>query len=53
MVKKVINKWKEYFMCEACDMHDLTEELAKRCEDFCNKHCACDTSLIGNAVELD
>jgi len=40
-------------MCEACDMHDLTEELAKRCEDFCNKHCACDTSLIGNAVELD
>jgi hypothetical protein len=50
MVKEEKINDKKYFMCEACDMHYLKKDLAKECEDFCNKHHACNTEIIKHAV---
>ena len=35
MVKSVQKENKEYFMCEACNMFFETEDIAKKCEEFC------------------
>jgi len=51
-MKEIEHEGKKYFMCEACDMYYLTREIAQKCEDFCNKHHACNTELISKAVEL-
>ena len=53
MVKtKTVNK-KTYFICEACCMAYIAQDIAQKCEDFCNKNKACNTELIKHAVNLD
>jgi Zn finger protein HypA/HybF involved in hydrogenase expression len=53
MVKKVIKKDKRYFMCEACNMFYETEELAQKCENFCNKHKGCSLEITKHAINID
>jgi len=52
MVRKINKGDKTYGQCEECEMYYPTKELAQKCEDFCKKHSACDTSIIKHAVEL-
>ena len=52
MVKEITKNDKTYYQCEACEMYYESEEIAKRCEDFCNKYKSCDTEIIKHAVEI-
>lgn len=46
----MVKKEKDLFKCEACNMYYKTLDIAKECEDFCNKNSACNTKLIKHAV---
>jgi hypothetical protein len=52
MVKEIKHNNKTYFQCEECMMYYLDLETAKKCEDFCRKHNACNTEIISKAVQL-
>ena len=53
MVKKIINKGKEFYQCEACGFYYKTRKLAEKCEDFCRKNHACNTEIIKHSVQLE
>ena len=52
MVKEVIKENTKYFMCEECLMYYRTNEMAKKCEDFCSKYHACSIELTKQAVQF-
>ena len=52
MVNKIKHQGKTYYQCEACEMYYESEEIAKRCEDFCNKYKSCNLELIKHAVQI-
>tara|TARA_Y100000294_G_C8568649_1_gene341840 strand:- start:932 stop:1090 length:159 start_codon:yes stop_codon:yes gene_type:complete len=51
MVNKIIKLGTEYHVCEACDMTYKEEEIAKKCEDWCNKNHSCNIEIIKHAVK--
>ena len=46
MVKKSVN----LFVCEACGFKYKEKELAKQCEEYCNKHHMCSLEITKYAV---
>lgn len=52
MVKEITNNDKKYYQCEACNMVYEDRELARKCEDFCNKYHSCSLEFTKYAVEL-
>lgn len=52
MVKEVEKNGKTLYMCEACNMYYETFDLAKQCEDYCNKHHACSLDITKHAVDV-
>ena len=53
MVKEITKNDKTYYQCEACEMYYESEEIAKRCEDFCNKYKSCSIEITKHAVQID
>lgn len=56
MVREIKKEGRRIFICEECGLGYLSEELAKRCEDYCLKNRACSIEITKNAVypfELD
>ena len=52
MVKEIKKENKIYYQCESCDMYYPKKELAKKCEDFCDNHKACNTEIIKHSINL-
>jgi len=52
MVKRVEKKGETYYQCGECGFFYKDEEWAKKCEDFCKKHNACDVEIIKHAAKL-
>ena len=52
MVKEVEHMGKTYYQCKRCKFYYKTKDLAKRCEEYCKRLNACDTTIIKHAVEL-
>ena len=51
-MKEITKNNKKYYQCEACGMYYESEEIAKKCEDFCNKYKSCNLELIKYAVNI-
>ena len=43
-------KRQKNYVCEACNMAYLDRNLAKKCEDWCNKYKSCNLEIIKHAV---
>ena len=39
------------YQCKECKLYYKTKELAKKCEDFCNKYHACSLEITKHAVK--
>ena len=52
MVKEINHKDKTYYQCEACGFYYKTQDIAKKCEDFCNKYKSCSIDITKHAVKL-
>lgn len=39
------------YTCKECGFKFAEESLAKQCEDYCKKHNACNTELIGKVIK--
>ncbi len=50
MVKEESKGNKKYFICEECRFEYKEKEWAKKCEEWCRKHHACNIELIKHAV---
>ena len=53
MVKKIEHGGKHYYLCEACDMCYRDENVAEKCEKYCNEKHACNMELIKHSVKLE
>ena len=53
MVKKIKNKGNVYYKCEACGFAYKNIKIAKKCEDYCNKHHGCSLDIPKNAIKLE
>lgn len=52
MVREIDKRKKKYFQCESCNFYYLNSEIAKKCEDFCNKHKSCNIEITKHAVKF-
>jgi len=52
MVKEIINKNNKYFQCKACNFYYEDKEIAKKCEDFCNKYKSCSIEITKHAIQI-
>ena len=53
MVEEKTVKGKNYFKCTICGFFYKEEQLAQKCEDFCNAHKGCNLEIIKHAVKVD
>lgn len=51
MMKEIIKNMKKVYSCEECGMNFSDPKIAKECEDFCKKNKACNTEIIGEALD--
>ncbi len=54
MVKKLTkgSEEREFYICEECGFSYETNELAKKCQDWCQKHHSCSLKITKHAVNL-
>ncbi|MBI4302882.1 MAG: hypothetical protein HY665_00880 [Chloroflexi bacterium] len=52
MVKELRRDGKTYYICEQCGFVYETQELARRCQEFCEKNQACNLEISQYAVSL-
>ncbi|GBD34286.1 hypothetical protein HRbin34_00617 [bacterium HR34] len=44
-------KGKKLYQCSQCNMRYETEELARKCEEWCAEHKSCNLEIIKNSVD--
>lgn len=49
MVRKIPDK--NLYQCEECGLQYREEGIAKKCQDWCQKHKTCNLEIITHAVE--
>ncbi len=42
---------KQLYQCPVCGLHYRDKDLAVQCEEFCNKHNACNMEISKHSVE--
>lgn len=52
MVKESEKNGKRYFICEECNFAYLDEELARKCQAYCNEHKSCNLEITKHAVQI-
>lgn len=43
----------QFFQCPECELHYRSQEIAKKCEEFCKAHNACSVEITRYAIELE
>jgi hypothetical protein len=51
-MKKIEEQNKVLYQCEECSHFYETEELAKKCEEWCKEHKSCNLEIIKYAVRV-
>ena len=44
-------KKEKYYQCNICKFNYKTKELAKQCEDYCEKYNACSLEITKHAIK--
>ena len=52
MLKEIIHDKEKYFQCSVYNFYYKTESLAKKCEDFCEKHNSCSLEITKHTVKI-
>lgn len=53
MVKEIDKNDKKYFQCESCGFYYEGEEIAGKCQAWCDEHHSCNIEITKQAVQLD
>ncbi len=51
MVNKEILKDRSIFVCKVCNFHYFDENVARKCEVYCESHGSCSNEITKNSVE--
>ena len=53
MVKEIGKNDKEYYKCGSCGFLYKGEEIAEKCQAWCDEHQSCSLEITKHAVEID
>lgn len=53
MVEKLRRGKMTLYVCEECGLKYRDYEIAKKCEEWCRKHGACNLEIIRHAIDFE
>ena len=51
MVRTISKDDKDLYQCQACGFHYVSEETAKKCEEWCRRTNSCNLEIIKDAID--
>ena len=48
----MVKKYKNYYKCKSCGFYYKNKDLAKKCQDYCEKYKSCSLEITKNAVKI-